>query len=63
MTEKFNSNHFYKADHRTFGGIIYPSDFATDRRGKNHAYGSPIAGRMISDKKFDMQCRRRMTDA
>ena len=40
-----------KRNHRTFGGIIYPSDFDTE-------YGSPgnIAERIESDRKFDNQC-------
>lgn len=58
MTEKFNRYGIREVDHATFGGIIYPSDFNTDYRGKDNTYGSPIAQRIISDRKFDQQCRK-----
>lgn len=47
----------YQADHRRFGGLIYPSDFYTDYRGKDHAGDSMIARRITYDAKFDNQCR------
>lgn len=43
------------ANHNTFGGIIYSTDFETDYRGIN-AYGSIIASRIAGDMKFDKQC-------
>ena len=47
----------YKADHTRFGGLIYPSDFYTDYRGKDYANDSVIARRIAYDAKFDSQCR------
>ena len=44
------------ADHTTFGGLIYPSDFNTDYRG-NDQKESSIAKRIASDWKFDQQCK------
>ncbi len=48
----------YKPNHSTFGGIIYQSDFETDYRGKDNKKGSSIAQRIISDRRFDEQCRK-----
>lgn len=45
------------ADHSTFGGTIYLSDFATDYVGKSQK-DSSIARRIMSDWKFDQQCKR-----
>ncbi len=42
-TETFDKEHIH------FGGIIYPSDFNTDYRGKDNANGSTIASRIESD--------------
>ena len=47
-------------DHTRFGGLIYPSDFETDYRGDDNLKGSSIASRIISDMKFDEQCRRNL---
>lgn len=58
MTEKFNRYGIREVDHRTFGGIIYPSDFNTDSRGKNNTYGSPIAQRIVSDQKLDQRWKK-----
>lgn len=58
MTETTNRYGIHEIDHATFGGIIYPSDFNTDYRGKDNTYGSPIAQRIISDQKFDQQCKK-----
>ena len=58
MTEKFNRYGIREIDHTTFGGIIYPSDFNTDYRGKDNTNGSSIASRIISDQKFDERCRK-----
>lgn len=58
MTETFYRTENYKVDHTQFGGIILPSDFNTDYRGKDNVNGSTIAKRIISDKKFDQQCRK-----
>lgn len=58
MAETFNRYMIRETDHTKFGGIIYPSDFNTDYRGKDNTHGSTIASRIISDKKFDEQCRK-----
>lgn len=42
-TETFDREHFH------FGGLIYPSDFNTDYRGKDTPNGSSIAARIESD--------------
>lgn len=41
-TETFDKKHIH------FGGVIYPSDYNTDYRGKDN-YGSSIAARIESD--------------
>ena len=39
------------ADPSCFGGILYPSDFNTEYRGKINAAGS------AADRRFDKSCR------
>lgn len=58
MTEFYYKNRNYKIDHRTFGGIIFPSDFNTEMGGKHNTKGSSIASRIISDRNFDKYCKR-----
>lgn len=60
MTGTFNKNKYgiYDVDHTKFGGLIYPSDFNTDYRGKDNTNGSQIASRIASDCQFDKQCRK-----
>lgn len=58
MTQKINRYKTYEVDHTKFGGIIYPSDFSTDYRGKDNSDGSTIANRIARDKRFNEQCRR-----
>lgn len=41
-------------DHSTFGGLIYESDFNTEYCNGN------IASRILSDWRFDEQCRKNM---
>ncbi|MCI8509028.1 MAG: hypothetical protein HFJ06_10765 [Lachnospiraceae bacterium] len=53
MKKPFYKTKAFKADHTTYGGLIYPSDFNTDYRRKVNANGSAIASRIILDKKFD----------
>lgn len=48
MTEFYKTERFDK-EHIHFGGIIYPSDFNTDYRGKDNTNGSTIAARIESD--------------
>ncbi len=38
----------------TFGGLIFQSDYNTDAR----LHSSDIAGRILSDWRFDERCRR-----
>lgn len=57
MPEEFYRTGHYETDHSTFGGLIYFTDFCTDYRGKDERK-SPIADRIISDWKFDEQCRK-----
>lgn len=42
-----------KTNYTTFGGVIFPSDFCTDYEGTRN-----IAGRIMSDWKFDAQCKK-----
>lgn len=55
MTQKTNRYGIYEVDHTKFGGIIYPSDFNTNSRGKNNTNGSPIAIRIEKDNQLDKQ--------
>lgn len=48
----------YRADPSKFGGIVYPSDFNTESRGRKNNNGSPIARRIEMDDRFDWQCRK-----
>ena len=41
----------YEVDHTKFGGVIYPSDFNTDYRGKDNTNGSQIASRIETDRR------------
>ena len=58
MTRNYYRTGNYNTDPTRFGGIIYYSDFNTDFRGKDNTNGSEIARRIMSDRKFDMQCKR-----
>lgn len=55
MTGATNRYGIYEIDHTKFGGLIFPSDFNTDNRGKNNTNGSPIAIRIAKDKQLDKQ--------
>ena len=57
MTETFYKTGIHKIDYTTFGGIIHPSDFNTDYRGKDTPNGSSVANRIISDWNFDKNCK------
>lgn len=43
------------ADHRTFGGLIYESDFCTNHRGQNDRE-SKVASNIAADLAFDHMC-------
>lgn len=51
MTQKTNRYEIYEVDHTKFGGLIFPSDFNTDNRGKNNYDGSQIAIRIEADRR------------
>lgn len=50
----FDKEHFH------FGGVIYPSDFNTDYRGKDNINGSIIASRIESDFRREKKMKRRI---
>lgn len=50
MTGTTNRYGIYEVDHTKFGGLIFPSDFNTDNRGKNNYGGSTIAIRIETDR-------------
>lgn len=52
MTEFYGTETFDK-EHIHFGGVIYPSDFNTDYRGKDNTNGSTIASRIESDFRLE----------
>lgn len=56
MTGNFYGTEAFSREHIHFGGIIYPSDFNTDHRGKDQPHSS-IAKRILDDWKFDQQCK------
>lgn len=60
ITATNNRSGFHKADNSTFGGIIYQSDFETDHKcnSKSNNPVSTIAQRIMSDQRFDEQCKR-----
>ncbi len=49
MTGTTNRYGIYEVDRTKFGGIIYPSDFNTNYRGKDNTNGSQIASRIETD--------------
>lgn len=51
MTGTTNRYGIYKTDHTKFGGLIFPSDFNTDYRGKDNIHGSQIASRIEADRR------------
>lgn len=52
MTENFYRTRKVNVDHSTFGGRIYEGDFDT-----YHSM-SDIVSRIVSDQRFDEQCRK-----
>lgn len=51
----------YDPEHIHFGGIIYPSDFNNEIIGLRNNNGSTIAARIVSDWKFDKNCKQNAT--
>lgn len=43
--------------HRTFGGMIYNNDYDINHKYNNTKSGSIITQRIVSDMKFDKECR------
>ncbi len=58
MQETYNRQRIMRTDHTKFGGVIYPSDFNTESRGKPRVNGSLIASRIAQDQRFDDACRK-----
>lgn len=58
MAETFYRTKSYDMEHTQFGGLIYPSDFNTDYRGKDNTNGSTIANRIAYDQRLDQQWRK-----
>lgn len=58
MKEKLYRQRRFPIDPSTFGGLIYPSDFNTERSLKERTDTTSIARRIVSDQKFDEQCKR-----
>ena len=58
MTRNYYTTVNYRTDHSTFGGTINFSDFCTDhnRSEKSKSW----AERIVSDWKFDEQCKKNM---
>ena len=57
MTELTEFMDIYMVDpHRTFGGLIFESDFNTEYRGRTEKQ-SPAAKRIVAARRFDNQCR------
>ncbi|MDE6601909.1 MAG: hypothetical protein K2K90_07050 [Lachnospiraceae bacterium] len=58
MQETYNRQRIMRKDHTKFGGVIYPSDFNTESRGKPRVNGSLTASRIAQDQRFDDACRK-----
>ncbi len=58
MTQTSHHTSASRRDPRTFGGILYSSDFDTGHSKKRNSGGSPIAARIAADLRFDLQCQR-----
>ena len=58
MTENYYRTRNYKPDHSTFGGIITNTDFNTNGRKDNPDSISSVVKDIISDWRFDEQCRK-----
>lgn len=55
---KFYGTKNNHTDCTKFGGLVFPTDYNTEHRGKNNTHGSPIAARIMADRAFDNQCRK-----
>ena len=60
MTQKKYTLQNYSNDSSKFGGLVYLSDFNTECKKMTCFEGSAIASRIISDWKFDEQCRKNL---
>ena len=58
MQKAYNRQSIMQTGHTTFGGIIYPSDFNTESRGKPHMNGSLTANRIAQDFRFDEEYKK-----
>lgn len=59
MTRKTNRYGIYEVDYTKFGGLIFPSDFNTDYRGKDNTNGSSIASRIEADRRREEKLYRK----
>ncbi len=59
MTRKTNRYGIYEVDYTKFGGLIFPSDFNTDYRGKDNTNGSSIASRIETDRRREEKLYRK----
>lgn len=57
MTKTFYRTGYHTPDPTKFGGIINLNDYYTNAGRRLNTHGSPIAQHIISDWKFDRQCR------
>lgn len=62
MNELLHRTPINQKDPSTYGGLIYPSDFNTNFRANGNAGSSAIAARILSDQRFDMQCRKKQEE-
>ncbi len=60
MTKNFYTTETFDKEHIHFGGLIYPSDYNTDYRGKDNINGSIIASRIESDFRREKKMKRRI---
>ena len=58
MQKTYNRQSIMQTAHTTFGGIIYPSDFNTESRGKPRVNGSLTANRIAKDFRCDEECKK-----
>lgn len=56
-TVKIPNNNY--ENRSTFGGLIYFTDFYTNCNGRTNLH-SPIASRILQDRKFDKQCKKNL---
>lgn len=58
MTQNFGRTERFDKENRHFGGLVYPSDFNTNRKGTTQTHGSAIAARIESDFRREQSLNR-----